>query len=60
MGGLPPTIRRPRRLLGLAPRIAGYLPSAKRMRLADFANPARVGDAALQGGFGDFGKHTVA
>ena len=40
--------------------IAGYLPSAKRMRLADFANPARVGDAALQGGEGDFGKHTVA
>jgi hypothetical protein len=40
--------------------IAGYLPSAKRLRLVDFNNPARVGDAALQGGGGDFGRHTVA
>jgi hypothetical protein len=40
--------------------LAGHLPSAKRMRLSDFANPARVGDSALQGGAGDFGRHTVA
>jgi hypothetical protein len=40
--------------------IAGYLPSATRMRLDDFANPARVGDAALQGGAGDFGRYTFA
>jgi hypothetical protein len=40
--------------------IAGYLPNSKRMRLTDFANPARVGDAALQGAAGDFGRHTVA
>jgi hypothetical protein len=40
--------------------LAGRLPSAKRMRLGDFANPARVGDAALQGGAGDFGRHTIA
>ncbi len=40
--------------------LAGSLPSAKRMRLADFANPARVGDAALQGRAGDFGHHTFA
>jgi hypothetical protein len=40
--------------------LAGRLPSAKRMRLSDFANPARVGDTALQGGAGDFGRHTVA
>jgi hypothetical protein len=39
---------------------AGHLPSAKRMRLDDFANPARVGDAALQGGAGDFGRYTFA
>jgi hypothetical protein len=30
------------------------------MRLADFANAARVGDAALQGGAGDFGRYTFA
>lgn len=40
--------------------IAGYLPSAKRLRLTDFANAARVGDAALQGGAGDFGRYTFA
>ncbi len=40
--------------------LAGHLPSAKRMRLGDFANPARVGDAAMQGGAGDFGRHTIA
>jgi hypothetical protein len=40
--------------------LAGSLPSAKRMRLADFANAARVGDAALQGGAGDFGRYTFA
>ena len=42
--------------------LSGRLPSAKRMRLADFVNPARVGDAALQGSGGgaDFGRHTFA
>jgi hypothetical protein len=40
--------------------LAGSLPSAKRLRLSDFANPARVGDAAMQGGAGDFGRHTFA
>jgi hypothetical protein len=40
--------------------LAGRLPSAKRLRLSDFANPARVGDAALQGGAADFGRHTFA
>ena len=40
--------------------IAGHLPSAKRMRPADFLNPARVGDAALQGSAGDFGRNTFA
>jgi hypothetical protein len=40
--------------------LAGRLPSAKRLRLSDFANPARVGDAAMQGGAGDFGRHTFA
>jgi hypothetical protein len=40
--------------------IAGYLPSVKRLRLTDFANAARVGDAALQGGAGDFGRYTFA
>jgi hypothetical protein len=39
---------------------AGHLPSAKRMRPADFLNPARVGDAAMQGSAGDFGRNTFA
>jgi len=30
------------------------------MRLGDFANPARVGDGALQGAAGDFGRYTIA
>ncbi len=40
--------------------LAGSLPSAKRLRLSDFANPARVGDVAMQGGAGDFGRYNFA
>ncbi len=39
---------------------AGHMPSAKRMRPADFSKPARVMDAALQGSAGDFGRYTFA
>jgi len=37
----------------------GVVRDAKRMRLDDFGSPARVGDAAFQGG-GDFGRFTFA
>ena len=38
--------------------LAGHAP--KRLKAEHFVNPARVTDWALQGGPGDFGRHTIA